>query len=138
MEPQETRCLIDSSALIGLLDASDPLSEKAVTLFRHIQNLKIRAYISDYILQETFTVLLYKQKSELLLETLDLLRKDPLFVLFDIDLSTLIHSISFAKQRSFRPKMSMTDWTLAYLSTTHQIPLVSFDKQLNRACKKFT
>lgn len=134
----ETRCLIDASALIALIDEDDLFSKKAMTVFEHIKSHQIQSVISDFTLQETFTILLYKQKGHLISSAIALLREDPLFELMDIDIQTLLNTVAFAKKNSFKPKMSITDWTLAYLSTDSLLPLITFDKQLRNFCKKLS
>lgn len=135
MESEQTRCLIDASALIGLIDEDDLFAEKAMAVFEHIKKQNIQAIVSDFTLQETFTILLYNKKGHLIQDFLTLLMEDPLFTLTDIDIETLVNTLSFAQKKSFKPKISMTDWTLAYLSTNLRIPLVTFDRQLRNLCK---
>lgn len=136
MASQENRCLIDASALVGLIDRDDSHAEKAVAIFKDIKKNQTQAIVSDFVLQETFTILLYKRKGHLLTNILTFLQKDPLFELIDINIQTLQKTAAFAHTKSFQPKMSITDWSLAYLSTETKIPLVTFDKQLKNFCKK--
>ncbi len=138
MESAENQCLIDSSVLIGLLDEEDLFSKKSLEEFEKMRKNNTQAIISDYVLQETFTVLLYKNKGDRIPSALDLLRNEPKITLVDINLKMLIDTVAFAKKQSFQPKLSLTDWSLAYLSSVTKTPIITFDKQLKNCCKKFT
>lgn len=135
MESKTISCLIDSSALLALIDQSDPSFNRANEVFEHIKLKNMQAILSDYVLQETFAMLLFKQKGDLLLPVLSLLQADPLFTLIDIDLQTLSKTIEFAQTKSFKPKLSFTNWTLVYLSTSLHLPVITFNKQLRDLCK---
>jgi len=133
---QPISCLIDSTALLALLDAEHPSSARASEVFDHIKSKNMQALISDYVLEQTFSALLSKNKGMLLAPILTLLQNDPLFRLIDIDLQTLSKTMDLAQEHGYQPTLSFTDWTLVYLSTSLHLPVITFNKPLRNLCKQ--
>lgn len=130
----DERVIVDANVWIAYFDRNDSLSDHARSLLKSIFDQEGRIVITDFVIQEVMTVLLYKNKhhaAELFFQFVD---DEDLIEIFHCDRTLLHQIIHFAAKKSWKQKLSFTDWSLAFLSHHFNMKLLSFDKQLLRLC----
>jgi len=123
--------MLDSSFMVSYEIADDSNNEKAKDIFKRIESGKFgRAFVTDYVFDETVTVSLVRSKSvkksveigNRLKESMELLKIDELA--FDAAWRL------FSNQK--RTKLSFTDCTTLSMMHIHGIDnLATFDKEFN-------
>ncbi len=136
MASHARRVLIDSSVWIAYFDKDDAHTERAQKILDACNTGSFILLITDYVIQEVATVLLYKNKPKLLERFMEYLDDEPLIEIVGIDTILVKKTMRFAKIKNWRPKLSLTDWSLLFLCNNLGLPLVTFDGQLDHACRK--
>jgi predicted nucleic acid-binding protein len=134
----ETHFLIDANVCIGYVNRDDALYAQAHQAISHIRKGDFSVFILDHVIQEVLTVLLYRNKPELVKHFMDFIDNDPTIHAIDSPINWIRDSIKLASKQLFQPKMSLIDWLLLSRSLSTGIPLLTFDKQLLNAHKKLT
>lgn len=130
----DERVIVDANIWVAYFDRNDTLSDHALSLLKDIFNQNTRIVVTDFVIQEVMTVLLYKNKhhaAELFFQFVD---DEVSIEIFHCDRTLLHQTILFAAKKIWKPKCSFTDWSLAFLSHHFNMKLLSFDKQLLRIC----
>ncbi len=133
----DKRVLIDASVWIAYFDIEDSHTAKAKKLFEEFLRDRTILLLSDYVIQEILTVLLYKRKTSLVEMFTQYLKDEALIQIVDIDTLLLHKTIQFAKSHEWRPKLSLTDWSLLFLAKNLELPLYTFDIQLEHAYRNY-
>ena len=136
MALEETLSLIDTNVLLAMMDPEDSLSEKANATFDQLKEKQKNLILLKPVIEETVTFLLYKQRGELAKTFIDSSHQDPSIIVRDVDASTQRQAFDLASRNQYRPKISLTDWILLFLSLTWKVELVTFDKQLHNLWKR--
>lgn len=132
----DQRVLIGSSVWIAYFDKDDSHAERAKKILNELTESSAILLLTDYMIQEIITVLLYKNKPKLAECFMEYLEDEPSAEILSIDASLLQKTMRFAKSKNWRPKLSLTDWSLFTLASTLNLTLYTFDGQLNHAVKK--
>ncbi len=132
----DRRVLIDSSIWIAYFDKDDSHTEHAKKILDELKSDASILLLTDYVIQEVTTVLLYKNKPTLAEHFIEYLDDEPLIEIVSIDALLLRKTMQFAKTKNWRPKLSLTDWSLLFLADTLNLRLSTFDRQLNNAWRK--
>lgn len=132
----DRRVLIDSSVWIAYFDKDDPHTERAKKILNELTESGSALLLTDYVIQEIITVLLYKNKPKLAECFMEYLEDEPSAEILSIDAPLVQKTMRFAKSKNWRPKLSLTDWSMFYLANTLNLPLYTFDRQLDHVVKK--
>mgnify|MGYP001569037376 FL=1 len=127
MELGVNAALVDASVWIAYFDANDALYQKAQSVIDAKENHTL--IMTDYVLQEVITVFLYKKQPSLIEELLNTLQKENVEIV-SVENFFLTSILKFIKHFRYKPKMSLTDWSLLSLAIEFGFPLLTFDKQL--------
>lgn len=128
--------LIDANAWIAYVDADDTLYNKAGDYLELLDEQGYQFIITNFIIQEVLTILLYKKQIKLVENFLTYINTKSTVQILSIDTILLQDIIEFIKKCGYKPKISLTDWSLLFLATQFKIDLLTFDKQLNNTYKK--
>lgn len=132
----DKRILIDSSVWIAYFDRDDSHTERAKNILKEYTADSFVLLLTDYVIQEVVTVLLYKNKPTLVERFIEYLDSESSIEIVSIDAHHVRKTIQFAKTKNWRPKLSLTDWSLFFLAMNLPIYLATFDGQLDHACRK--
>lgn len=127
MESSVNTVLVDASVWIAYFNANDVLYQKAQSVIDEKENHTL--ILTDYVLQEVITVFLYKKQAGLIEELMNTLQKENVEIV-SVENFFLTSILKFIKQLKYKPKMSLTDWSLLSLAAEFGFPLLTFDKQL--------
>lgn len=122
--------LIDANVWIAYVDKSESHFREARKIIRDAIKKAKWIFLTDFIIQEVLTVLLYKEKQHLAETFLEFINDEPQVSIIGIDTLLLQESAYFAQQKKYKPKISFTDWSLLYVADNCVVDLVTFDKQL--------
>lgn len=134
----DKRILIDSSVWVAYFDRDDSHTEQAKKILNECVDHSLVLLLTDYVIQEVVTVLLYKNKPALVERFMKYLDDEPLLEIVNIDAHHVQKTIQFAKTKKWSPKLSLTDWSLFFLAKNLDLQLATFDSQLDRAYRKKT
>jgi uncharacterized protein len=129
------KVLVDTGVFISFFDSTDDKHEEAVLLLQEIEALKISMFVSDYILDELWTRMLYDAGDRLAIKVMDILQKDikeqKLGMLF-IDKTIFESSIDVFKKYS-EHIISFTDCTTYSLyQYLHFDEIITFDRDFKK------
>lgn len=136
MASLDRRALVDSSVWIAYFDKDDIHARAAQKTLEELNQNSATLLLTDYVIQEIITVLLYKNKPQLAERFMEYLDDEESTEIVSIDALLLKRTMEFAKLKKWRPKLSLTDWSLLFLANTLNLPLYTFDVQLDHACRK--
>lgn len=127
----------DANVWIAYFDKDDSLASRAEDLILEtIQSHRV-FIVTTFVIQEVLTVFLYKEKQKTADVFTRFISEHSLSQIIIHDFESIQASIVFAKKLHWRPKLSLTDWTLFYGAITSEYALYTFDKQLENALKRF-
>lgn len=135
MESNLKAVVVDANVWIALLDKQDSLYDKAYTILKSF-DAKTQVLLTDYVIQEVMTVLLYKNRQRVINTFLRYIEDEPRFITIGIDPEFFSSVTKFIADRKYSPKISLTDWSLLFLQTYFAVNLVTFDKQLAHASRR--
>lgn len=138
MALDETRILIDANIFVSFLDENDSLHERASNDVFHHENAGITFILLDHVLQEVLTVFLYRNMGQQAENFWHILQTKENIAVIDTSLLHIESALSSAKKFNYRPKMSLTDWLLFFLSKHWNIGIFTFDQQLKNAALKLS
>lgn len=128
--------LIDSSVWIAYFDRDDSHADRAKKILDEYTADSSILLVTDYVIQEVVTVLLYKNKPMIVERFMEYLDDEPSIEIVSIDAHHVRKTIQFAKTKYWRPKLSLTDWSLLFLARNLNLHLATFDNQLYNAYRK--
>ncbi|MDO8490137.1 MAG: PIN domain-containing protein [bacterium] len=128
--------VVDSSVWVAYFDRDDSHSERAQLLLSSWISSEVPLVVSLFVVQEVATVLLYQGKGLVVNIFLNFLRDQGSIKIVRPDMEFVKAVSLYAENLSWKPKMSFTDWSLAYLAIAMRAELASFDRQLNNAVKR--
>lgn len=120
--------LIDSSVWIAVFLDTDPQHSKALRL---TEELKGTIYLPYCVVNEVASVVTYKHSKEQSEFFFDFIRDNHQIIFID---DAVEDEISF--YRSLSNRISFTDGALMHLSKKLRVPLITFDRQLEKLAKK--
>lgn len=138
MELRGKGIIIDANMWVAFFDKSDALHEAANKYMVDIPSKNANVIVTDFLIQEIITVFLYKNKPSSVKKFLDFLKTERLVATVGIDTKLLDEVMRFIDIHSYKPKLSLTDWAILYLSTEFNFSLLTFDKQLMNTYRRFT
>ncbi|MFH2105803.1 MAG: PIN domain-containing protein [Candidatus Micrarchaeota archaeon] len=124
--------ILDSSFLISFYDKDDSNHEKAISMMKNYVDRKF--LLSEYVIGETATVLLYKnglEASKAFLETVQQAENFRIIFVSEDDFGKIIDI--YKKQKH---QLSFIDASLVYLARTTGSELISFDEDLLKEVKR--
>lgn len=128
--------LIDSNVWIGLYKTNDTLHERAVEQMKTIEQAPCRLFISNFIIQEVFTLLTYHANREKALEFFHEMNKSKHIFILDFNKSLLNEMVHFMENTKMPKKISFTDVSILFMSRLFGASIITFDKELEKAAKQ--
>lgn len=92
---------------------------------------------TDYVIQEVITIFLYKKQHALIAELMTTIQKENVEII-TVESIFLKSLLKFIDSAGYKPKLSLADWSLLFLTEELGIPLLTFDKQLAAAYRKLS
>lgn len=138
MELRDKGVIIDANIWVAFFDEGDALHKDAKKYMVDIPSKNANVIVTDYLIQEIITVFLYKNQPSSVKKFLDFLKTERLVATVGIDTKLLDEVMRFIDTYSFKPKLSLTDWSLLFLAQTFEFELITFDKQLMNAHRRLT
>lgn len=138
MELRDNVIIFDANIWIAYFSDQDSLSDQAVDYVESIPEGQSNVIMTDFLIQEIITVFLYKNQMNSIKNFLKFLDKEQLIVTVGIDTELFKELIEFIKSHLFKPRLSLTDWSLLFLAQSFNFELITFDKQLNNTHLKLT
>jgi len=135
MELLDKTFLIDANIWIAYFDLDDSLNKKAEKIINSHLKSNNFLLLSDYIIQEVITVFLYRNRIEQMEKFINFIYGNNDISILGIEKDFAQNILNLARKRKFKPKLSLTDWSLLFLSQTFYLKLLTFDKQLLNANK---
>lgn len=132
----ETYSIVDANIWIAYFDITDSLSSRAKKHILDFETSRQPVLLTDFIIQEVVTVLLYKNMSKSVQQFMRYIHEQDYIEIVSIDTELWDNTIQFIEGRKFTPKLSLTDWSLLFLANTYNFLLVTFDKQLSNTSKR--
>lgn len=128
--------LIDSNVWLGVFDESDSLHRKSEKALQAVNQQNSQVIITNFILQEIFTVLNVKKSGLPTDAIMDVMMNNSSFVPFDIDRFWMKEMFAFASEYDKKGKLSLVDISNIVLAKNFGCELLSFDKYLMKLYKK--
>lgn len=128
--------LVDANIWIAYFNQADPQSAKAKQYVHNLEDSNDRVLVTDFVLQETVTILLYKNQSKAVGQFLNYIRDRDNIEIVSIDSDLWNTTFKYIQGYKFKPKLSFTDWSLLFLADEFNFNLLTFDKQLANAHKR--
>ncbi|MFA5995163.1 MAG: PIN domain-containing protein [Patescibacteria group bacterium] len=122
--------LIDSNVWIGLHNSKDTLHEKANKIFRTLEKTDRGVVVSNFIVQEVFTLLTNKMSHTEALKFYWFISKHKLIDQIDMNSEFIRRTIKFIEQQKLTKPLGLTDYSNLYLALTFGFELITFDEQL--------
>ncbi|MBS3152646.1 PIN domain-containing protein [Candidatus Woesearchaeota archaeon] len=125
--------IADTSFLVALFLAEDELHDKALGNLINYKQEKI--IIPDRVLEETFTVLVYKKDINYALEVIDKLGKNNDIILYrieEVDWTAIIRLVNKVKK-----KLSFVDYSVIYLCIKNGEKALCFDNEINKIVNRY-
>lgn len=132
----ESYIIVDANIWVAYFDKEDALSEKAKRYIKQLECNEQRTLVTDFVLQEVTTVLLYKSKTEQIEQFIHYIQTQPHIDIVSIDSEFWYSTIHFMQNKHYKPKLSFTDWSLLFLSEAFTLQLLTFDRQLMNTHKR--
>ena len=123
--------LLDSNVWIALYNPNDSSHQRSKADFEKIASEHQRIVISDHVLSEVFTHILYRFGRQDALAFLDEVLNNPEILIHTLnsgDIREISEEIAHSK-----PKLSFTDEVLRFLSDRYGYWLLTYDKDLAKA-----
>lgn len=130
--------LIDANVWIAYFNDKDSLYIRAKKKIDRINSQNGELILTDFLLQEIVTVFLYQKKVSLIDNFLKYIEEKENVKTLSVDSDFLTHTLSCIKKHKYKPKMSLTDWSLLFLASNFDLKLITFDKQLRNKYKDAT
>jgi len=127
--------LIDANVWLAFFIEDDPYHRTADQALELLIQQDRGGFITDFVLQEIITILLYRKKIQAAELFLKYIQQDQI-ELFNLDAACFHQIMTFIQQHHYQPKLSLADWSLLFLAKECSLELMTFDKQLYNAYKK--
>lgn len=132
----ESYVLVDANIWIAYFDKQDALSKKAKDYIQYLEDNQQQTLVTDFVLQEVTTILLYKNKTQQVQQFINYIQTQPHIDLVRIDAEFWDKTMVYVQSKHYKPKLSFTDWSLLFLSDVFEFNLLTFDKQLANSSKR--
>jgi predicted nucleic acid-binding protein len=126
--------IADTSFLVALFLANDEHHEKAVEM--SLESGKEEIIALDRVLEETFTVLVYKKGTGFAIECIGKLKANRRILVYSLDKSEEEETFEMAENTGQR--MSYVDYAILLVSKKHGQKALTFDRQLEKEIKRQT
>lgn len=131
--------IVDANIWISYFNQDDTLYHQAKEIVdTYLQDDRKVLMVTDYILQEVITIFLYDSKPGLIDEFMEFINTEAQIEILNINSYFFTTVVDYIKQFSYKPKMSLTDWSLLFLAQELNCTLLTFDKQLYHTYKKLS
>jgi predicted nucleic acid-binding protein len=118
--------ILDTSILVSFYDLDDSNHQAAIELFKkHEQS---RLFLSEYIIGETITVLLYKKGLDSAKKFLEIIKETESFRIITISENDFYSILDIFKNQ--KHQLSFIDASLVYFSKVLNMNVLTFDKNL--------
>jgi len=118
--------ILDTSILVSFYDLDDSNHQAAIELFKkHEQS---RLFLSEYIIVETITVLLYKKGLDSAKKFLEIIKETESFRIITISENDFYSILDIFKNQ--KHQLSFIDASLVYFSKVLNMNVLTFDKNL--------
>lgn len=131
----ESYILVDANIWIAYFDQTDSTSEKAKKYIKQLEDKQQRTLVTDFVIQEVVTLLLYKGKTKQVEQFIAYIQTQPHIDVVKIDTEFWEKTMTYIASKRYQPKLSFTDWSLLFLKDHFQFNLLTFDKQLQSTAK---
>lgn len=138
MAKKDNKYLVDSNVWIGFYKSNDALHEQATHTLQQIERLGAQIIISNFIIQEVFTVLSLAANNKKSFKFYDTVTHVKHVYSLDIDKSWLEETTELIRVQKLSSSLSLVDASNLVLCAAFGLELVSFDKQLMAAYKKLS
>lgn len=128
--------LIDSNVWIGYHHVDDSLHEQSKQILTALDKQKRKILVSNFIVQETFTVLTLKKELRSALIFYEVMTENKKIYSLDVDKFWLDELIEYIQGKKLQAKLSLTDYSNIFLALQFGAELISFNKQLMTLYKK--
>ncbi len=122
--------LVDSNVWIAFYQEDDGTHQQAVRIIENIEKARAKIFLSNFIFQETWTLLRLSTQSEKAAKFSHVIAHTKQVQQFDIDHYWIEETIDFFDALKDRSRQSLTDFTNIFLALTFGFELVSFDKKM--------
>jgi predicted nucleic acid-binding protein len=130
--------IIDSNVWIGFRNNTDSLHTSAIEVMKKIEKEKTKIIITNFIIQEVFTILSLKSGQQYAIQCYDFLNDHEMIDDIDMNKDWMLAITHFIKNNQFSSQLSMTDISILYVAKTFGLDIISFDTALMRAWKKLS
>lgn len=128
--------LVDANVWIAYFNEADPQSTKAKQYIFQLEDSNDRILVTDFVIQETVTILFYKNQPKSAEQFLNYIRERDNIEIVSIDSDLWNTTFKYIQESKFKPKLSFTDWSLLFLAGEFNFNLLTFDKQLANVYKR--
>ena len=120
--------IVDTSFLVAFFIPEDELHAESLQIITEIKE-SANLIIPNRVIEELFTVLVYKKSVQYALEIIRKLENNRNIFIYEIDEEE--RKVIIRMVQRYRIKMSFTDYVVAYLTLKNNEELLCFDKQVN-------
>ncbi len=120
----ENRVFIDTWGWVTLRDKSELKHRSISRIFQELIKNKIKLFTSDYVLDETITLIFKRLPIETALEALEQIEfacSDSTISLLHVDIETFFKTLVMRKKFFDQPNISFTDFSSAILMSERKI-----------------
>jgi len=117
--------IIDSNIILAVVRGESQKEEGIKILLKSSKNIILKS-----ILSEIYTVLLLRESYERAVQTIEWIKKDPMFLIVRETETEYKNTIKFLENN--KTKLSFVDISLLIVSQNRNIPLRTFDQELRK------
>lgn len=129
MEKNNT-CIVDSNFWIGLYHEDDSLHAQAKKIFQQIEQDEREVLITNFIVQEVFTVISLVQNQQKALEFYYLVTNHKRITQIDIEKIIINKIIHFINNNKLNKPLSLVDYSIVFMAHKFDFEIISFDREL--------
>lgn len=121
---------LDSNIWIGLYNKDDSLHSKAKQIISELDNRKAQVIVTNFIVQETFTVLSKKMGQNSAVAFYEMISNNEYVLQMDIDKVFMQKIVDFIARKKFNKSLGFIDYSNLFLAHEFDLELVTFDETL--------
>jgi len=128
--------VVDTNVWVALHHEDDALHNKARQLFAQFDERGVTAVVTDYIIQEVFSVTSRVSNQEDAMAFYDYIVGLKRVETIDVNSFLLRRVVQFIRVRGLTKPLGLIDYSIIFFAEFVDCPIASFDKQLVQSAKK--
>lgn len=122
--------LVDSNIWVGLYCKDDSLHDKAIQLMTELDQTQTQVIVSNFIIQETFTVLSKRLSQAEALAFYDVINHQEKVIQLDITKKIMQQITALMQHQNLQKILGFIDYSNIFLANEFNFELVTFDENL--------